>query len=52
MFAILPRWSLKNQQVMDIFDHAHPKITESTFSFPECVPPCKKSVYSIGSFLR
>lgn len=52
MFPILPRWSLKNQQAMDIFDHAHPKITESNFSCPECVPASKKSVYSTGSFLR
>ena len=35
-----------------IFDHAHLKVTESTFSFPEFVPVCKQSVYSISSFLR
>ena len=36
---------------MAIFDHAHPKIIESTFSFPEFVPACKKSVCSISSRL-
>ena len=30
---------------MAIFDQAHPKINDSTFSFPEFVPACKKSVY-------
>ena len=29
---------------MAIFDQVHPKIFESTFSFPEFVPACKKSV--------
>ena len=37
---------------MPIFDHAHQKIIEVTFSFPEFVSACKKSVYSIYSFLR
>ena len=37
---------------MVIFDHTHPKIIESTFSFLELVPAYKKSVYSICSFLR
>ena len=37
---------------MATFEHAHRKIIESTFSFPEFVPACKKSVYSICSFLR
>ena len=37
---------------MAIFDHAHPKIIEITFSFPDVVPACKKSVDSICSFLR
>ena len=37
---------------MAIFDHAHPKIIESNFSFPEFVTACKKSTYSICSFLR
>ena len=35
---------------MVIFDHAHPKIIESTSSFPEFVPAYKKSFYSICSF--
>ena len=30
---------------MAIFDYSHPKINESTFSFPEFLPACKKSVY-------
>ena len=37
---------------MPIFDQTHPKIIEITFCFPEFAPPCKKSVYSINSFLR
>ena len=37
---------------MAIFDHAHPKIIESTFNVPEFGPACKKSVYFICSFLR
>ena len=37
---------------MPIFDHAYPKIIEITFRLPEFVPACKKSVYSICSFLR
>ena len=36
----------------DHFDHTHPKIIESIFSFPEFVLACKNSVYSICSFLR
>ena len=28
------------------------KIIDSTYSFPEFVPPCKKPVYSIYAFLR
>ena len=32
-----------------MFDQAHPKITESTFSFPEYAPACQKSVHSIFS---
>ena len=36
---------------MAIFDHTHPKIIESTFSFPEFVPAWKKWLYSICSFL-
>ena len=35
-----------------IFDHAHPKIIESTFSSPEFPPACKKPFHSIYSFLR
>ena len=35
---------------MAIFDQTHSKIIESTFSFPEFVPACIKSVYSICSF--
>ena len=34
------------------FDHALPKISKITFSFPEFAPACKKLVYSIYSFLR
>ena len=44
---------LKTNQIlkgMAIFDHLQPKIIESTFSFPEFVPACKKSVYSICIF--
>ena len=37
---------------MPIFDQAHPKIIEITFSFLEFAPPYKKSVHSINSFLR
>ena len=37
---------------MPISDHAHPKIIEITFSFPEFAPACKISVHSINSFLR
>ena len=37
---------------MSIFDHTHTKNIESTFSFPEFVPACKKSAYSIRSFFR
>ena len=33
-------------------DHDHPKIIESTFSFPEFAPECKISVHFIYSFLR
>ena len=36
---------------MAIFDHAHPKIIESTVSFPEFVPAWKNWFYSICSFL-
>ena len=54
------KFILKIQQILgshelksnDIFNHAHPKITESTFSFPEFLPACKNSVYSIHSILR
>ena len=35
-----------------IFDHAHSKIIEITFSFPESPLASKKSVHSIISFLR
>ena len=34
------------------FDQAHPKSIEITFCFPEFVPPSKKSVHFINSFLR
>ena len=37
---------------MLIFDHAHPKIIEATFSFPEFALALKKSAYSICAFLR
>ena len=37
---------------MPVFNHPHPKITEATFNFPEFVAACKKSAYSICSFLR
>ena len=35
-----------------IFDHAHPKIIELTFSFPQYITACKKSVYSTCLFSR
>ena len=34
------------------FDHAHVKIIEITFSFPEFAPTCTISVHFIHSFLR
>ena len=37
---------------MPISHHAHPKIIEITFSFPEFAPACKISVHSTYSFLR
>ena len=37
---------------MPIFDHALPIIIKVTFSIPEFVWPCKKSVYSINYLLR
>ena len=37
---------------MVIFDHADPKIIESTFNFPEFVSAWIKWLYSISSFLR
>ena len=30
---------------MAIFDHAHTKIIELTFSFPEFAPTCKKNSF-------
>ena len=44
--------ALKNYRAMFIFDHAHPKIIVTTFTFAKFVLLCKKSVYSICSFLR
>ena len=43
-----------NQMVMPIFDNAHPKIIEITFSFPEFATACKnlQTVHFIYSFLR
>ena len=35
---------------MAIFDHAHPKIIESTFSLPEFVPACKKIFLKYSQF--
>ena len=35
-----------------IFDHAHPKIIKSTFSFPEFVPACKNKFIQSVHFLR
>ena len=51
------KFILKMQQISGSHDlrspgHAYPKIIESTFSFPQFVPACKRSVYSICSFLR
>ena len=51
---------LKMQQILgspELTGHNHfgphpPKITESTFSFPQFAPACKISVHSICSFLR
>ena len=37
---------------MPVFDQAHPKIIEKTFSFPGFSPTCRKSVHSINSFLK
>ena len=53
-------FNLKIQQILGShelkchchFCHAHPKIFESTFSFPKFVSACKKSVYSICWVLR
>ena len=39
-------------KTMAVLDHTYPKIIESTFSFPEFVPACKKSLYFICSFLK
>ena len=41
-----------NEMATSISDHAHPKIIEITFSFPEFTPACKISAHSIYSFLR
>ena len=46
--SVIHKFILKIQQsleshelkTMAIFDHAHPNITESTFSFPEFVQAC------------
>ena len=35
---------LMNLKGKDQFDHVHPEIIESSFIFPELVPPCKKPV--------
>ena len=46
---------LKIQQTLgshELNGHVYPKIIESTFSFPEFAPPCKKSFPSICSLLR
>ena len=40
-----------NWKAKPIFDHAHLKIVEATFSFPDFVRAHKKSVYSICLFL-
>ena len=37
---------------MNSFDDSLPLIVKVTFSFPEFVSPCKRSIYSINSFLR
>ena len=41
-----------NYMTTPIFDHAHPKIIDITFSFLEFAQACQKSVHSIISFLR
>ena len=54
------KFFLEIQQILDhmkfkatsISDHAHQKIIEATFIFPELVLACKKSGYSICSFLK
>ena len=59
-FSSIHKFILKMQQILGshelkaltIFEHAHLKNIASTFSFPGFVPACKKSVYSICSFLR
>ena len=40
-----------NYKTMAMFEHAHPKIIESNFSFSEVVPNLKY-VHYISSFLR
>ena len=32
---------------MTIFHHAHPKVIESTFNFPETAPACKISLFHL-----
>ena len=47
--------NLEIQQILgshELKGHAYPKIIETTFSFPEFVASCKKSIYSNCSFLR
>ena len=36
--------------IMPIFDQAQPKIIETTFSFPEFAPSCKKFIPPIHSW--
>ena len=51
----IQKFNFKIQQILGshkLKDLAYPKITEAIFSFLEFVASCKKSVYSICSFLR
>ena len=44
--------SMMHKTPHPFFDHTHPKVYEVTFNFLEFVSRCKKSVYSINSFLK
>ena len=49
------QFNLKIQKILEsqeIMGQAYPKIIGATFSFPEFVASCKKSIYSTCAFLR